>query len=273
MGNRDLAKQLMPPRLMNLIKRAPTGPGPRYIWKGIYSHFRDVPAMGQGHAAQDYVEITKNHTRAVLNQFMNGSTESPEIPSEFALFPLLASITGFQDRRLSILDVGGGLGLGYVYLRASAPWLERIRYSVVEVEEVSKAGREVFDGDQQIQFLREFPGEEERGTFDLVQFCSSLQYIENYQSALIKACSYRPHFLYLLKIPVGNFPTFATAQHNLPGSVVPVWFINHQEIVSLCREQGYFLVFHSTHDRDFDTTNFAPAYRMSRYSHLLFARH
>jgi putative methyltransferase (TIGR04325 family) len=257
---------------MNLIQRPPIPAGVPYIWKGIYSDFREVPAVGQGHAAQDYIEITRSHTRAVWHQFRSGSTKPPEIPSDFASFPLLASITGLQGRRLTILDVGGGMGLGYIYLRASAPWLEEIKYSVVEVEEVSRAGREVFQGDQQIQFLREFPSKEELGPVDLVQFCSSLQYMEDYQAALTKACSYGARFLYLLKIPVGDFPTFVTAQHNLPGSVIPVWFINHQALVSLCREQGYSLVFHATHDRDFDTTNFAPAYRMKRYSHLLFAR-
>lgn len=272
MGKRDLVNQLVPPVLMNLIQRPLTPSNAPFIWKGIYAHFRDVPVMGQGHAATEYIEHTRNHTRFVQNQFKSGSPQPPEIPSDFALFPLLASIIGFQKRQLSILDVGGGLGLSYIYLRASAPCLETIRYAVVEVEQVSRVGSEIFNGDHQIQFLRKFPSDDEAGTFDLVQFCSSLQYIEDYESALIQAFSYRPRFLYLLKIPVGDFPTFATAQYNLPGSVVPVWFINHQKLVSLCKEHGYSLVFHSTHDRAFDTTNFDPAYRISRYSHLLFAK-
>ena len=273
MLKRELVKQFMPSRLTNLMRRQPIAQQNQYIWEGVYSRFQDVPITGAGHASQAYIDATLAHTREIRDRFQSGAGSKPlAIPAEFTLFPMLAAISGFPGQRLAILDVGGGLGISYIYLRASAPSLDRVQYSVVEVEEISQAGNELFAGDQQITFLPDLPGEAGIGQFDLIQFCSSLQYIEDYRAVLIRACSYRPRFLYLLKIPVGDFPTFATAQYNLPGSVVPVWFINHQELVALCAEQGYSLVYQATHDREYDTTNFAPAYRLSLYSHLLFAR-
>jgi hypothetical protein len=104
----------------------------------------------------------------------------------------------------------------------------------------------------------------------MVQFCGSLQYIDDYRSAIVRACSFQPRFLHLLKLPVGTFPTFATAQRNIAGSVIPVWFFNESELVDLCASQNYRLAYHGMHERVYDTSNFDLAHRMTRYSHLLF---
>jgi hypothetical protein len=44
-----------------------------------------------------------------------------------------------------------------------------------------------------------------------------------------------------------------------------------KELVQLFADHNYGLTYHGVHDRIYDTTNFDPAYRMNRYSHLLFA--
>src|SRR5437867_1412432 len=92
----------------------------RYIWIGVYDHFRDVPALGEGHAVSAHIETTKTHTRSVLETLRTPNPKSPPaIPSEYAHFPMLAALDGIERRELSVLDVGGGLGIGYIYLRAS----------------------------------------------------------------------------------------------------------------------------------------------------------
>jgi len=245
-----------------------------YIWKGIYGSFQDVPAHGEGHAEFSHIQHTQTHTRSVADSLSSRDTKNPpEVPAEYDHFPLLAALEGLRSTQLSVLDIGGGLGISYLYLRSCVPRLEKIRYHIVEAADLCKAGESIFADNEEITFLRQLPGEEAVGAFALVQMCSSLQYMEHFRSVVTEICSYRARFIYLLKIPVGSFPTFATAQYNHPDSVVPCWFFNYQELVQLFAECGYGLIYHGTHDRVYDTTNFDPAYRMSRYSHLLFARH
>jgi putative methyltransferase (TIGR04325 family) len=240
------------------------GETPRHSWKGVYAGFREVPAAGAGHATAAHIERTARMTREVR--------ESGAIPAEYGLLPLVATLAARDAPRISVLDVGGGLGIGYVALRASAPALPKVEYVVVDVPEVCAAGAAFFADDRAITFQSALPGDEAVGTFDLVQFCSSLQYVEDYAAMLARVCAYRARFIYLLKIPVGGFPTFATGQYNLPDSVVPVWFFNEAELVRLLAHGGYRLVYRGTHDRVYDTTNFDPAHRVRQYAHLLFSR-
>lgn len=267
---RKMVRRLGRGRFTRILPKSLQAP---YIWQGIYPNFQSVPAVGAGHAEPEHIERAVQRTLSFLARLQTGvSVETPEVPAEYSHFPLLAAVVNLDRDPLSVLDVGGGLGIGYAYLRASAPRLKTVRYHIVEVPEISQAGSELFRGNAEITFQNQLPRDEATGEFDLVQLCSSLQYFEDFESVVAHVSSCRARFVYLLKTPVGNFPTFATAQYNLPGSVVPVWFFNYQELVQLFADSGYCLVYEGTHDRVYDTTNFEPAYRMNRYSNLLFVR-
>jgi putative methyltransferase (TIGR04325 family) len=268
MRPRKILKQLVPPLVVDLVRNQSTD-GVNYIWKGVYSDFQSVPVEGKGHASDAHIELTRGWTEYAQHSMVPG--ETPIVPSEYSQFPVLAAVQALKGKRVSILDVGGGLGKSYVFLKASLTGNNVIDYHVLEVDEVCRAGKELFAGDSQISFTNALPGDEWIGRFDLVQFCSSLQYVDDYESLLRRVCAYGAQFLYLLKIPVGTFPTFATAQYNLPGAVTPVWFFNYEELVGLAKELGYILIYSGTHDQEYDTSNFEPRYRMRRYSHLLFA--
>jgi putative methyltransferase (TIGR04325 family) len=99
-----------------------------------------------------------------------------------------------------------------------------------------------------------------------------LQYIEDYRELLAQLCALRPEYVILIKITAGAYPTYATAQRNLPGSVVPCWFFNADEIVSAMASNGYALMCATALEREYDQSNFEVSRRMGRMRNLLFAR-
>jgi putative methyltransferase (TIGR04325 family) len=141
---------------------------------------------------------------------------------------------------------------------------------VVELPSLCKLAPELYANDQRIRFHASLP--EVSGSFDVVHLRSSLQYVEDYAGLIGKLCGYRPRYLFFTDLSAGDFPTFASAQQNLAGTVVPYWFLNRGEVIKLCGEHGFHLIFRGVMGRDRDQSNFPPEYRMGRTSNLLFAR-
>lgn len=264
MTPRQTIKRLVTPVLADLLRGKN-----RYIWRGVFPSFAEVPARGDGHATKNRIETVIQRTTRLRKQLSQNELTVDLVNS---LPPQLVALQHLPGRQYSILDVGGALGVSYLYLRALAPQVDKLHYEVVEVEPLAKAGSELFADDRCITFRSNLPGEEAVGKFDLIQFCGSLQYIEDYNDVIQRVCRLGAPFIYVLKVMAGEFETFATAQYNLPETVCPVWFFNKQSLLTLFANGGYKLSFHSRRDRTFDTTNFEPEYRISEYSHLLFAR-
>jgi putative methyltransferase (TIGR04325 family) len=265
MATCDVFRDLLPPIVLKLTRRlrAPAAASaPAFTWEGIYPDFHSVPTRGKGHGETDYLEATKRLAREA------GETLPP---AEHALFPLLATSWHQQQGQVRVLDVGGGAGLCYAHFRRAAPACENVRWHVVEVADVCRTGRELFPADE-VTFHEEVPPPDVLGPIDLVQAMSALHYIEDYRGIIARMCAAGAALIYILKEPVGDFPTFATAQHNLGDTVTPAWFFNRRELLDLFAAHGYDLLYHGLHDRVYDTSNFPPERRWCQASHLLFAK-
>jgi hypothetical protein len=75
----------------------------------------------------------------------------------------------------------------------------------------------------------------------------------------------------IVSLPVGNFPTFAAGQYNIPGAVTPSWYFNRREPYDLFAAHEYQQVYQGLHDRVYDLSNYPPDRRWERMTHLLFA--
>lgn len=263
--SRQLLKRLLPPVLLDLLRKRRC-PQPIYTWDGIYPHLRDVPVH---HASYDHEErIHEMATQAGewLAQMRAGLR--PAIWHN--TLATVAAATGVGLGTIRVVDFGGAAGSGFIQLLATLPPSITLGYHIVDLTGMCAAGRELFVGEPRIRFhttLTEVPAQP-----DIVYVNSVLQYLEDYAGQLRALTALGARWLLLARTATGNIPTFASRQLNLPGQVLPYWFVNRDELVSLVRSLGYRLAFEDLADREYDQSNFPVTHRIGRMRHLLFTR-
>ena len=261
-----LAKRWLPPILVDWYRTFKYGrPYQGYIWEGIYQKYRDVPRSGEGFDSEAWISTTYAYTEALLNSKSLGGT------GEYALLPFLISLERNHLGDLTILDLGGGMGIEYIHLTRSLPEGHLLQYYVVEGQRICEAGSKLFAGDSRIHFCATLP--QDLPQVDIVYIRSALQYIEDYQGLISQLVEYQPQFFLFVDLAAGKNPTYATAQKNVRGSVIPYWFINVREILDLMADWGYKLIFQGLQDRELDQSNFPEVYRLGHTCNLLFTRH
>ena len=162
------------------------------------------------------------------------------------------------------------MGVGAVNVRRGMSEKISVEYLVVDNEASCERGRRLLREFSWVKFVTELP--QDVGTVDVVVLSSVLQFIDKYEALLKHLSGFAPPFWFFTFVPAGEIPTFASAQLNVPGSVLPVWFFNLQELIEKIEALGYELIFKSALDRVFDMSNFPLTHQLSRQCNLLFRR-
>lgn len=265
MNFKTFLKQLLPPILVTAWRQKGLSLG--YYWKGIYSHLSQVPVSGEGFGGDHWLNITRNATTEVKAAAGSCGAIPWFVAGDRVLLPMLAAVSGTAQERVSILDFGGGMGVDFIHTCAGLPSHWQISYNLVESPRVCETGAALWTDDPRIQFHPTLP---RNLPVDIVFTRSSLQYVEDYSGLLRQLAGYRPRYLLLADLPAGDIPTYATAQHNLKGSILPYWFFNVQEIIELMAQCGYRLVFKGAQERKYDRGNFPQSHRLEQMCNLLF---
>lgn len=242
-----------------------------FIWDGVYESFAQVPVAGDGFVSNAWLTDMERYTRAAIKALCDdGSAIPANVPQYHALLAMLVSTLPVMDRPVRVLDFGGGMGIGFANVsRCMAAGLD-VEYLIVDNEESCERGRRLLEDFSSVSFMSELPRDVEG--VDVIVLSSVLQFVEEYEKLLSSLAAFRPtHWLFSF-LPAGDVPTFASAQLNVPGSVLPVWFFNVRELVEKIETLGYELVFKSALDRVFDMSNFPLTHQLPRQCNLLFRR-
>jgi putative methyltransferase (TIGR04325 family) len=271
---RAALRTITPPLLLRLWRnyrgRAPSPPTSQPIWEGVYPHLRDVPRLGNGYNDERLVNDTIRHTRRVLDLSRNGRYLPHLNTPEHSLLALICSMAGWRQGSVSVLDFGGGAGVDFLYLNNSLPVQIVIDYHVVELPLMCVRAPALYAHEPRIHFHPQLPAQSV--SFDVVYLSTSIQYVEDYESLLYSLLQYQPQFLFLSCLNAGEFPTYASAQLNLEGVVIPYWFLNIQSLISYLEKRGFYLLFKGVSSKEYDQSNFPEEYRMGRPCNLLFGR-
>jgi putative methyltransferase (TIGR04325 family) len=248
-------------------KEGPEG----YIWEGIYEHYRDVPASGPGFNGERWVKDSFDLVNELVRTRRQEQSNSRPSPGEGEkLLSLLCSLTLRDKGEVKVLDFGGGSGAGYVYLADMLPDATRLQYHIVETTAMCRAGEEFFQGETNIQFFDSLPPDGSH--FDIVYINSALQYVEDYAGLIHQLCAYDPSFFLFVRLSAGKIPTFATAQRNVEGSVLPYWFLNIDELVQVFRKEGYSPLLQCTSKVSYDQSNLPLECRLNEIMDMLLGR-
>jgi len=248
-----------------------------HIWDGIYDSFQEAgsDAVGPGFNGDIYRARALNAAHECLAALNTSRPIPPFHKQRSTLLPPVAAMMLESAHPLQILDLGGGLGIGYMTLVESIPqYTERGHYTIVEVPEICDVGRGLFLG-RGVTYLDSLPSQ---GKFDLVHSASTLQYIEDWQQTLKSLSDYNPRYILLSDVFAGSIPTFVTLQ-NYHGSRIRHWFLNLDELLKLVSSLGYHLVMKSfVHSRRLGVEdilpmdNFPASHRVEQSLHLLLRR-
>lgn len=251
-----------------------------FIWDGVYESFDQVPVVGQGFASDAWLADMERYTRTAVTALDRDGSEIPtNVPPYHALLALVISTLPVMDRPVRVLDFGGGMGIGFANVRRCIATGIGLEYLIVDNEESCERGRRLLKAVQEnvraqdfssVKFMSELPRDVE--SVDVIVLSGVLQFVEEYEKLLSDLSAFRPSFWFFGFLPAGDIPTFASAQLNVPGSVLPAWFFNVEELTQAIEKSGYQLVFKSALDRVFDMSNFPLTHQLPRQCNLLFRR-
>lgn len=263
-------KQITPPVIWNLVRRSVVPEPERITYTGTFPSFAAVSASfpDTTNYHSDQSERTEiDEARCKLARF-----EANQVPEYGPTLPRLnflpTALSLLQRSNLKILDVGGGLGTTFIDLKFSLP-TTRVEVTVVELPSIAENARKIFEKYPDISFVSTFP---EKGTdFDIVYFGSSLQYFENYNEVLMNSASLEPEFMVIADTTMGPAQSFACAQVNMHGRVIPRMVFYKPEMIETLGRLGYKLVHQSANYSPVHTfDNYEPPARLTGHWNLMF---
>jgi putative methyltransferase (TIGR04325 family) len=245
------------------------------VWDGVYGSFAAAPRSGLGFAGATWRERSLQAARDGVAALERGEPLDYSLRQRNVVLPVAAGILLARLERLRVLDFGGGLGTSYLVLREAMPMVERVDYTVCEVESICETGRALYAPGKGPRFQTAFP---DGAGFDLVHAASVLQYIEDWQGIVARLASLKPMLLSLADIFAGAFPAFVTLQ-TYYDSRIPHWFLNEAAFVREVERHGYRLLTRLPcnvrilgRDGPLPMGNFPPELRLTSTRHFLFGR-
>ncbi len=210
------------------------------IWEGIFGSFEEVSTDGPAFESKHWLK-TQSTPFSDLADTAIGLPEARQFARmrDYA-FPVVLAMLLEQRKHLRILDFGGGAGSRLLEALGSTPAADRVAAVVVDNAALCEKGNAHFSNIPGVEFAPELPDSNER--FDIVHCGSSLHYVEDWYGLIDQFRSYQPRYLLLSDLPVGNIPTFVTAQ-NYYGNRIPVWMWNWEEFGEKIESLGYRVVF------------------------------
>lgn len=259
-----------PPLVWDLLRKALNRDAENITFSGRYSTFDDV--------FEKYTLVTNYHAKNSLQEDVKMAQQNiarfakGEIPATkwqiFRMNILPTILSGTSHAGLyKVLDIGGGLGDTYINLKTACPSIQ-CSYTILELSDTTKQGRELFCDFSDIRFISTLP-ENER--FDIVLLGSSLQYFEQYAEIIRTVCSCHPETIILADHPMGPAETFVCAQVNMRGRVMPMMVFNLDEIIRLFGGYGYDCIMRTTSHYPFhDFENYGNEIAKTKFYNLVF---
>jgi len=247
---------------------------PFHIWEGIYPDFQSAVTEAKGAGFSG--EVYRSQSLQVATECLVALKSEKPIPAfhkqRSTQLPLTVAMMLGDKKQVSILDFGGGLGIGYMTLAESIPAdLKRIEYTIVEVPEVCQNGMDLHAGGR-VKYTSVLPTP---AKFNLIHAASSLQYIEHWQDLVAKFVAIKPEYILLSDVFAGSIKSYVTLQ-NYYESKIPHWFLNLNELLDTFNSYGYRLAMKSySTSRRLDVedtlpmTNFPEDLRLTESLHLL----
>ena len=233
------------------------------VWSGIYRSFDELPHSDTPYASHEAMKAAE----ALLRE-----TEADPMPREAMIDHqvLALAVRLMHAPEVAILDFGGGVGQSYAALRRMLSPEIRLRYRIVDLEDVASRGQELWKQHGEVDFSSDF--EQPEFPASIVFAKGFIQYIADVPALLGSWFARSPRFVLLEKLSVVTSPAYVTTQRNVYGKDLPYWMFNIGDLDEVARASGYTIVLQRRLERVYDQSDFPPDLRMGRATSLLFER-
>jgi putative methyltransferase (TIGR04325 family) len=270
---RSLIVDLTPPVLLRLAQRLRRrAHGMRWHnFEGAWPTLADVPVTRKPDDDDPWAQTIGAAWR---ENFKTAGVTGPTVDNTGKLIlPLLASQFAKQ---LTVLDFGGGAGVGLANILGYARNLDLSRFSYVLVE--TPAMCRTVRGEIEAHsgaVVEEIPDALPMPL--IVHAGSSLQYVSDYQAILSRLARLAPEYFIVAQTPMSDCPTYACQILSIPHRTLATWVFNRAQFVAKMQAIGYRLIFSVDHDLPLTHKNapgpsviasmvFSPAVRQSNLS-------
>ena len=208
-----------------------------HIWEGVYRTFAEAPTVGPGFSGPEHRRRALESAKEAIDSVKRGVTIRRFLTQRTTMLPPLVANALNASPLVSVLDFGGGLGIGYLTLLEYIPEVaQRLDYHIVDLPAVCDAGRELFGSTKGISFHDSLPDASTR--FDVVLAASAIQYVDDWHAVLRALAAFRAPTLLFSDVFAGDIPTYCSLQ-NYYGSKIVQWFFNLGEMNETLASAGY----------------------------------
>ncbi len=240
------------------------------IWEGVYKNFKETGVKNDVFNEEAWVSNSLKKLEKIVRDRSGNYSENL---NQDALLPLLTASILSTNKKPTVLDFGGGLGISYAQILKSVGKAENVKFFIVEKEAVCKAGSKFFKNNKQVIFLNSLPKIKK---IDLIHLRSSLQYMEDWKNVLAKLVEYKPSFFLFIDLFAGNVPTYVTLQ-NYYGKKIPCQFLNINDVIKEMKKNGFEVLYKAPFPStffcklsDFPQSNLPTKYRVKNSYNILF---
>lgn len=269
---KDIIKQFTPPVALKVVHRFKTSRRKEAItYEGIFDSFEAV-IRSYGNQPDYSTDLDRALSKEKLHTLIS------DYNSRIDLFPNWSScrfnffssfISGLEFKEIKVLDIGGGYGETYLYLKQATSKV--FEYRIFELDFTVDESENEFRDFSEISFLCSIKDLE--FSPDIVYFGSSLQYFNDYKNILLTAVGFQPRFIIISDTPMGDIETFTCAQVNMPGIVIPRWVFSKSEIFNLLESTGYEVIHDSANYYPFHNfNNYPSSYQKITHKNIIFRR-
>lgn len=217
---------------------------PEKFFDGKYDNFDELRAQLKNETNYYWPGAIEEEFNAQKQRIIEWGSECPPsgnfrtnfLPSALAMFP---------EEKIRVLDIGGGLDNVFEYLKFSLKQ-KRIHVTVFDQLPAVQNGKKLYGHVQDMAFVESLPTDGD--SFDVIYFGSSFQYFPDYRQLFAKIDGLNPKLIVIADSIFGVSRTFACAQVNMPGAIIPFMVINKAELEEVACNLGYELIHQSIND-------------------------
>lgn len=192
------------------------------IWEGNFSNFETALKFkrGSGFKSNKWINDQINILNKCIQNIKHKKKISQKHTMRFRSFINILNNILKKKKKLNILDIGGGIGIGYLYILQEIK--KNIKYTIIEIPQfIKKIGKNKI---KKIIYKSKI----DKKKYDFVNCCSSFQYVKNWRREIKKFSYINSDYIYFADLFAGNIKTFVTLQ-NYYESKIPHWFLNFED--------------------------------------------